>query len=297
MRRENRKDDAVSPVIGVMLMLVVTIVIAAVVVMFSTGLAGDTKTTPTAMFEVSNVEVSSSSGENEPLLAYVNFRHKGGDVIPLEDLQIQLESVGGQNSGLILRLEAEDVQNRIDLAGDGWVDGTVNNQYYQQQKQNLNTKQAELVTFLESKFDAANVTKYSEITSQYSNEDPLYGELEAELKSMGMSSKDIRNGVKKIIQEKRSALNGIAQVESEGWIIENGEVLGMYTGGSGYPISVLGQEIPTESTVSTGEIIHVVPYDDSLNSEIPAGTTVKWTISYIPTNSVIAKGEFEVIAD
>ena len=297
MRRENRKDDAVSPVIGVMLMLVVTIVIAAVVVMFSTGLAGDTKTTPTAMFEVSNVEVSSSSGENEPLLAYVNFRHKGGDVIPLEDLQIQLESVGGQNSGLILRLEAEDVQNRIDLAGDGWVDGTVNNQYYQQQKQNLNTKQAELVTFLESKFDAANVTKYSAITSQYSNKDPLYGELETELKSMGMSSKEIRDGVKKIIQAKESALNGIAQVESEGWIIEDGVVIGKTGGGAAYPVSVLGQAVPTESTVSTGEIIHVVAFEGHLDSKIYAGTSVKWTISYIPTNSVIAKGEFEVIAD
>lgn len=297
MKRENRKDDAVSPVIGVMLMLVVTIVIAAVVVMFSTGLAGDTKTTPTAMFEVSNVEVSSSSGDYQPLLAYVNFRHKGGDVIPLEDLQIQFESVGGQNSGLILRLEAEDVQNRIDLAGDGWVDGTVNNQYYQQQKQNLETKQAELVTFLESKFDAANVTKYSAITSQYSNEDPLYGELETELKSMGMTSSDIRKGVKKIIQAKESALDGIAQVESEGWIIEDGVVIGKTGGGAAYPVSVLGQAVPTESTVSTGEIIHVVAFEGHLNSKIYAGTSVKWTISYIPTNSIIAKGEFEVIAD
>ena len=298
MRRENRKDDAVSPVIGVMLMLVVTIVIAAVVVMFSTGLTGDTKTTPTAMFEVSNAKVW-NGGDSGKILAYVNLRHKGGDVIPLSDLKVSLENVGGAgfNNGIIQAFTASDLKSKIDLSEQEWTDGSTSNSYYQQQKQTLETKQAELVTFLESKFDAANVTKYSEITSQYSNEDPLYGELEAELKSMGMSSKDIRNGVKKIIQEKRSALNGIAQVESEGWIIENGEVLGMYTGGSGYPISVLGQEIPTESTVSTGEIIHVVPYDDSLNSEIPAGTTVKWTISYIPTNSIIAKGEFEVIAD
>ena len=60
MRKENRKDDAISPVVGVMLMLVVTIVIAAVVVMFSTGLAGDTKTTPTALFEVSGMDTFTS---------------------------------------------------------------------------------------------------------------------------------------------------------------------------------------------------------------------------------------------
>ena len=36
-----RKDDAVSPVIGVMLMLVVTIIIAASVTLFSTGFIGD----------------------------------------------------------------------------------------------------------------------------------------------------------------------------------------------------------------------------------------------------------------
>ena len=52
MRKEKTKEDAVSPVIGVMLLLVVTVVIAAVVVGFSTGLAGSTETTPTALFEV-----------------------------------------------------------------------------------------------------------------------------------------------------------------------------------------------------------------------------------------------------
>ena len=51
-----RRDDAVSPVIGVMLLLVVTVVIAAVVVTFGTGLAGDsTATTPMALYEADNM--------------------------------------------------------------------------------------------------------------------------------------------------------------------------------------------------------------------------------------------------
>ena len=44
--KSERKDDAVSPVIGVMLMLVVTLIIAAVVSVFASGLATDTTSTP-----------------------------------------------------------------------------------------------------------------------------------------------------------------------------------------------------------------------------------------------------------
>ena len=46
MNLTERKEDAVSPVIGVMLMLVVTIVIAAVVAAFAGGIATDTEPTP-----------------------------------------------------------------------------------------------------------------------------------------------------------------------------------------------------------------------------------------------------------
>jgi len=46
-------DDAISPVIGIMLMLVVTIIIAAVVAAFSTGLISDTEVPPNAVLDVS----------------------------------------------------------------------------------------------------------------------------------------------------------------------------------------------------------------------------------------------------
>ncbi len=48
-----RSDDAVSPVIAVMLMLVVTIIIAAVVSGFAGGLVGSQKAAPSASFDVS----------------------------------------------------------------------------------------------------------------------------------------------------------------------------------------------------------------------------------------------------
>mgnify|MGYP000919462445 CR=1 FL=1 len=45
-------DDAVSPVVGVMLMLVVTIIIAALVSSFAGGLGASTEATPTVTFTV-----------------------------------------------------------------------------------------------------------------------------------------------------------------------------------------------------------------------------------------------------
>lgn len=49
MNLTERKEDAVSPVIGVMLMLVVTIVIAAVVAAFAGGIATDTEPSPSVV--------------------------------------------------------------------------------------------------------------------------------------------------------------------------------------------------------------------------------------------------------
>lgn len=47
-----KSDDAISPVIGVMLMLVVTVVIAAVVTIFATGVVGETEAAPVAVLDV-----------------------------------------------------------------------------------------------------------------------------------------------------------------------------------------------------------------------------------------------------
>ena len=67
--KKSNKDDAVSPVIGVMLMLVVTIVIAAVVAAFASGLGGDVESAPAAVFDVDIgsdkvVKIQHLSGEN-----------------------------------------------------------------------------------------------------------------------------------------------------------------------------------------------------------------------------------------
>ena len=69
MNLTERKEDAVSPVIGVMLMLVVTIVIAAVVAAFAGGLGSDVEMAPTAALDIDvyadgTVKIESLSGES-----------------------------------------------------------------------------------------------------------------------------------------------------------------------------------------------------------------------------------------
>ena len=289
MRRENRKDDAVSPVIGVMLMLVVTVVIAAVVVGFSTGLAGSSSTTPTALYEVSDVETWGGMGVGEEL-AYLNIRQKGGDSIPLDELQITLESVGGMNSGITQIFVAKDSMNSVDMGAGVWQKAPDDmTPRYQATKPKLISKLAEYKVFLEDLGLDSN--KYGNLWSMNQDGFTALDDLMYENYYDHYSEFDT---ITRAIRDNQYAL----QVESEGWIIsENNEVLGKMEGGSAYSVSVLGQGKPTESVVSTGNIIHIVPFDGSLNTRIFEGTSVKWTISYIPTNSVIAKGEFEVIAD
>jgi archaeal type IV pilus assembly protein PilA len=72
------RDNAVSPVIAIMLMLVVTIIIAAVVSGFAGGLAGSQEKTPQATI---SAEYSQSRG--------MSISHDGGDVLAVADLQVE----------------------------------------------------------------------------------------------------------------------------------------------------------------------------------------------------------------
>ena len=289
MKRENRKDDAVSPVIGVMLMLVVTIVIAAVVVMFSTGLTGDTKTTPTAMFEVSGMDTFSGPYGEE--LIYLNIRHKGGDAIPLSDLKINLEQVGGENSGMIRTYTASDSLTNMDTSYAEWSVADPNDvNYYKSAKETLETKQTEI----DAALSAAGL-------------DPaVHGNFYADDNYMGfMMQYPGLMAYMPLISEMNTAARTVKETEDRYGGPENmvfdtdGKTLlgGLKGERMTYPVTVLGQTQPTKSTVSTGNIIHIVPVTGHVGDVIPAGCSVKWTISYIPTNSIIAKGEFEVIAD
>ena len=86
MNLKERNEDAVSPVIGVMLMLVVTIVIAAVVAAFAGGIATDTEPTPSVVLTADAYEdkvmLQSLSGDRlEITKLSVNIYEEDGDLI------------------------------------------------------------------------------------------------------------------------------------------------------------------------------------------------------------------------
>jgi flagellin-like protein len=74
-------DSAVSPVIGVILMVAITVILAAVIGTFVLGLGDNVESTPTAQFDIDfNDE---------------QITHEGGDAIPADQLEVV---VGGSPS-------------------------------------------------------------------------------------------------------------------------------------------------------------------------------------------------------
>ena len=84
-----KSDDAVSPVIGVMLMLVVTVVIAAAVTIFATGVVGETEPAPVSVLDV---EIFSNVFALDQGLSGPDFwiTHLSGDAVDTKDIEIRL---------------------------------------------------------------------------------------------------------------------------------------------------------------------------------------------------------------
>jgi len=74
-------ESGVSPVIGVMLMIVVTVVIAAIVSAFAGGMTGGQDTAPTASIQCKIVKEDADN-------ATLTFKHISGDSINTADLRI-----------------------------------------------------------------------------------------------------------------------------------------------------------------------------------------------------------------
>ena len=86
--RKEQKEDAVSPVIGVMLMLVVTVIIAAVVSVFATGLFTEQDPSSNVVIQLSNHKVAESGGSY--CFSSITFTHRGGDVLEISNLKLAL---------------------------------------------------------------------------------------------------------------------------------------------------------------------------------------------------------------
>ncbi len=126
-----KKNDnsAVSPVVGVMLMLVVTIIIAAVVSGFAGGLGGGTGKAPQASVDCT-VDLDSHQ---------FIFEHKGGDAFALKDVKVILATEDTKTTltiadigGNVVAFEEVGASDNMIAAGDkfilegtdpGWTEG------------------------------------------------------------------------------------------------------------------------------------------------------------------------------
>jgi flagellin-like protein len=81
-----KKDDAVSPVIGVILMVAITVILAAVIAAFVFGL-GSPETAPQASIKASADTIVGDG--NGPYNA-IKLEHQGGDVITLSNTEINV---------------------------------------------------------------------------------------------------------------------------------------------------------------------------------------------------------------
>lgn len=96
-----KEENAVSPVVGVMLMLVVTIIIAALVSTFAGGLGGEVQVTPTAVLGVNDYTLtyynSSYYDKDDALqksytydITNMSLKNRGGTTLSTAELSIVL---------------------------------------------------------------------------------------------------------------------------------------------------------------------------------------------------------------
>ena len=84
-------DRGVSPVIGVILMVAITVILAAVIGTFVLNLGGDLQSAPQAQIGAEDASDSSPvDGSNAPQ-DILDINHNGGDAIPEGDIEIRVQ--------------------------------------------------------------------------------------------------------------------------------------------------------------------------------------------------------------
>ena len=95
MKKTEQKDDAVSPVVGVMLMLVVTIIIAAVVAAFASGVTADVEKAPNTVLDVKIYENYTNNVMGfSNIYPSIQIKSIGGEPISTEDMVIKFSWTG-----------------------------------------------------------------------------------------------------------------------------------------------------------------------------------------------------------
>ena len=87
MKSYKKTDDAISPVVGVMLMLVVTILIASLVIAFGSASLEGVESTPTAVISMTDYKMERYFGDGYNL-EEIALTHMSGDSLKLEDVRL-----------------------------------------------------------------------------------------------------------------------------------------------------------------------------------------------------------------
>lgn len=105
LRALGRDEEGVSSVLGVVLMVAVTIVLAAIIGTYVLGIGGDlTDSSPSASFEISSSENNGN--------ATVAIIHGGGDNVDAESLEVTIGDHTVYNDGPV---------NSADITVSGWT--------------------------------------------------------------------------------------------------------------------------------------------------------------------------------
>ena len=111
-------DDAVSPVIGVILMVAITVILAAVIASFVLGLGDQNNPAPTTDFSFDY----DNSTDN------VTISHNEGDELNTDNVYIRGEDLGGSATGQVSTEYSSTLPNDW-KAGESIDVNTVNNDY------------------------------------------------------------------------------------------------------------------------------------------------------------------------
>ena len=105
-----KEEDAVSPVIGVILMVAITVILAAVIAAFVFGM-GPPESAPQAAIRASAVDVGTN--------ATIKLEHQGGDAVTMTTTATKITISGSQYEGSVTVRPAD---TRFE-AGDVWYIG------------------------------------------------------------------------------------------------------------------------------------------------------------------------------
>ena len=100
-------DEAVSPVIGVILMVAITVILAAVVGAFALGLGGQQDSVPQASWTVST-----------PTDRKATIVHNGGDAVADENLVVKVGSTSAYEAGGSPDTDGDGINDNFEAGAD-----------------------------------------------------------------------------------------------------------------------------------------------------------------------------------